>query len=119
MKQKGYKMYKLELTADEMIFLRMSLDSNPNTPEEKEFVNRLHQKLWNAKFHIPSHNKKLATKKATESRVKKAKEKIQNAINLLQLENKTITHYSISQTAGVSFNTVKKHIPDIDIIGKI
>ena len=112
-------MYKLELTADEMIFLRMSLDSNPKTPKEKEFVNRLHEKLWNAKFHITSHNKKLATKKATESRVKKAKEKIQNAINLLQLENKAITHYSISKTAGVSFNTVKKYIPDIYKIGKI
>lgn len=112
-------MFKLELTAEEMIFLRMSLDSNPNTPEEKEFVNRLHEKLWNAKFHIPSHNKKLATKKATKVRSEKAKEKIQNAINLLHLENKAITHYSIAQTSGVSYNTVKKHISDLDIIGKL
>ncbi len=47
------------------------------------------------------------------------KEKIQNAINLLQFENKAITHYSISQASGVSFNTVKKHIPDLDIIDKL
>lgn len=112
-------MYKLELTADEMIYIRMSLDSNPKTPEEKEFLNRLHEKLWNAKFHIPSHNKKLATEKATKVRSDRAKEKIQNAINLLQLENKAITHYSIAKTAEVSYNTVKKYIPDIDKIGKL
>lgn len=106
-------MYKLELTENEMIFLRMQLDSNPNTPKE------LMDKLWEAKPYIPSYNKRLATQKATKVRSDKAKEKIQNAINLLQLENKAITHYSISQTAGVSFNTVKKHIPELDIIGKL
>ena len=111
-------MYKLELTADEMIFLRMSLDG-ANTLKEKEFVDRLHEKLWNAKFHIPSHTKGNATKKATKVRTEKAKDKINNAINLLRLENKTITHYSIAQTSGVSYNTVKKHIPELDIIGKI
>ena len=107
------KKYRIELTSDEMIFLRMQLDSNPNTPKE------LIDKLWNAKPYITSYSKRFATKKATESRVKKAKEKIQNAINLLQLENKAITHYSIAQASGVSYNTVKKHIPELDIIGKL
>jgi hypothetical protein len=51
-----------------------------------------------------------AAEKATEARTKKAKAKIQNAINILNLENRKITHYSIAQEAKVSYNTVKKYI---------
>ena len=53
-----------------------------------------------------------ASEKATQARTKKAKEKIQNAINILRIENKKITHYSIAQTCGVSFTTVKKYLND-------
>lgn len=104
-------MYKLELTLEEIIFLRVHLDSNAS----KELID----KLSNPEHIYVSARKKRATKKATETRVNKAKEKIQNAINLLQFENKPITHYSIAKTADVSYNTVKKHIPDIDKIGKL
>lgn len=55
-----------------------------------------------------------ATSKATESRTAKAKEKIQNAINILRMENKKMTHYSIAKTAGVSYSTVKKYLPDVE-----
>lgn len=105
-------MYKVELTAEEVIFLRLNLH-NINAPEE--LINKLHE----AEEYIPSATKQLATQKATKVRSDRAKDKINNAINLLQLENKPITHYSISKTSGVSFNTVKKHIPDLDIIGKL
>lgn len=110
-------MYKIELTKEELIFLRLNLHTKDKN--EEELVDKLHTKLCNAKLHIPSNSKRLATQKATKVRSEKAKEKIQNAINLLHLENKAITHYSIANVSGVSFNTVKKHIPDIDIIGKI
>ena len=56
-----------------------------------------------------SKKKTESAKKATEIRSKRAKEKINNAINLLKLENKKITLYSIAKTAGVSYNTVKKY----------
>lgn len=105
-------MFRVDFTEDEMIFLRANLNSG-NAP--KELVN----KLWGAKPYHISKKKRSATQKATETRSKKAKDKINNAINLLQLENKPITHYSIAQTSGVSFNTVKKHIPNLDIIGKL
>jgi len=55
-----------------------------------------------------------ATSKATESRIAKAKEKIQNAINLLRMENKKMTHYSIAKTAEVSYVTVKKYLPNVE-----
>ena len=57
-----------------------------------------------------------AAAKATEARTKQAKEKIDNAINILRLENKKITHYSISKMSAVSYNTVKKYLSDDDII---
>ena len=54
--------------------------------------------------------RKEASKVATEARTTKAKEKIQNAINILRIEDKKITYYSIAKTAGVSYSTVKKYI---------
>ena len=74
------------------------------------------KKINNPKEIEQSSKKVIATFKATEARSKKAKEKIQNAINILRMENKSITHYSIAQMSGVSFNTVKKYINDDTII---
>lgn len=70
------------------------------------------KKLNNPKEIKYSLKKIVATREATESRTKAAKEKIQNAINILRMENKKITHYSIAQVAGVSFTTVKKYLDD-------
>jgi len=64
----------------------------------------------NAKIIKYSPDKALAAEKATEARTAKAKEKIQNAINILRMEDKKITYYSIAKTAGVSYSTVKKYI---------
>lgn len=105
-------MFKVELTQEEIIFLRLNLHTI-NAPKE------LIDKLYEAEEYIPSAKKQIATKKATKVRSDKAREKINNAINLLQLKNKPITHYSIAKTAEVSFNTVKKHIPNLDIIGEL
>ena len=112
-------MYRIKITMKELIFLRLNLHRIEVNDEELVLVNELYDKLVNAKPHSVSITKKRATKKATEVRIEKAKEKIQNAINLLHLENKTITHYSIATTSGVSYNTVKKYIPDIDKIWKL
>ncbi len=118
-------MYKVELTAEELFLLSSSLklklhkidSSETIDSSERELVNELYAKLLNAKYKYVSIRKQNATRKATEVRSKKAREKIQNAINLLHLENREITHNSIEITGGVSYNTVKKYIPDIDKIG--
>jgi len=57
-----------------------------------------------------SIKKVIACDTATEARTAKAKKKIQNAINILRMENKKLTHYSIAKTAKVSYVTVKKYI---------
>jgi response regulator of citrate/malate metabolism len=83
-----------------------------NFKEEDKVVSKLLEKLNNPKDIEYSFNKVRAADKATESRTKAAKEKIQNAINILRMENKKITHYSIAQCSGVSFTTVKKYLDD-------
>jgi beta-phosphoglucomutase-like phosphatase (HAD superfamily) len=53
--------------------------------------------------------KQRAVKKATATRSVKAKEKIENAINVLRLENKDITVYAVAKAAKVSYNTSRKY----------
>jgi len=72
--------------------------------------------LDNAKLIKYSTNKAIAAEKATAARTKKAKEKIQNAINILKMEDKKITYYSVAKTSGVSYTTVKKYITLNEII---
>lgn len=63
-----------------------------------------------AKIIKQSDKKSKAAATATAARTKIAKQKIENAINFLRLENKEITHYSISKFSKVSFVTVKKYV---------
>jgi len=58
----------------------------------------------------PSQKKIESAHRATAIRQQRAKEKIQNAINLLKLEGKEITAYSVAKTAGVSYNTARKYL---------
>ena len=73
-------------------------------------LNELKEIINNPKKIKHSSKKYIAAIEATEARTKKAKKKIQNAINILRMENKKLTHYSIAKTAKVSYVTVKKYI---------
>ena len=72
----------------------------------------LHTKLQQ---QMQSHMNKDISKKqnsiqlATKSREDAAQNKILNAINLLRIESKDITTYSIAKVSGCSYNTVKKY----------
>ena len=57
------------------------------------------------------HSKRhLSTQNATKIRTKKAKEKIQNSINLLRLEGRPITYNAIAVNSGVAYVTVRKYV---------
>jgi len=56
-----------------------------------------------------SDAQKRAAAKATSARSTRAKEKIQNAINILRMEGKNISEYAISKQSGCSINTAKKY----------
>ena len=57
-------------------------------------------------------NKKKAenTKKATEIKKLKAKEKVQNAVNLLRLQGEEVNAYRVAKIAGISYNTARKYL---------
>jgi len=60
---------------------------------------------------IPASPKKVeSAKRASKIKAKKAREKIQNAVNLLRLQGEEITAYKVAKTAGVSYNTAKKYL---------
>ena len=47
--------------------------------------------------------------KATKVRQDTAKRKIEDAVNLLRLENRNISEYAVAKKSGCSINTVKKY----------
>lgn len=125
---------RLDLSESEFEVLKSYIDFEKMKEAEKKFnkdeayyksmniteslESQLLQKINNPKKIKYSLKKVVATREATEKRSQNAKEKIQNAINILRMENKKITHYSISQVAEVSFVTVKKYISD-DVLKKL
>jgi len=54
-------------------------------------------------------------KKARGGKIKKTKEKIQNAINLLRLQNKPINAYQVAKLSGVAYNTARKYLKNSNI----
>lgn len=119
MKEKGYIMqdkysydynYRLDLDADLLCLLQKYINNTKPTNDDFILFNEMKEIVNNPKAINRSIKKQIAISKATKARTLKAKEKIQNAINLLRMENKKVTHYSIAKIAGVSFNTVKKYI---------
>jgi Fic family protein len=52
----------------------------------------------------------VATKKANEKKQETSKKKVENAINLLRLEDKEPTAYAVAKVAGISYNTASKYL---------
>jgi len=112
--------YRLDLSAEEMtaminLFQKLAQMPNSKVSREVKYLIGNKQILQSVKKIITTSSKKNAAKKAANSRREKAREKIQNAINLLRMENKPITTYSISKVSGVHFQTVQRHLKDIDL----
>ena len=49
-------------------------------------------------------------KKATEIKKLKAKEKVQNAVNLLRLQGEEVNAYRVAKIANISYNTARKYL---------
>jgi len=112
--------FRLDLSAEEMtaminLFQKLAQMPNSKVSREVKYLIGNKQILQSVKKIITTSSKKNAAKKAANSRREKAREKIQNAINLLRMENKPITTYSISKVSGVHFQTVQRHLTDIDL----
>ena len=109
--------YRIDLTKDEYDILDSIISTYFNDMEDyfegidKEYIfNKTIEKIENPKVIKESEKKELAALNATKTRTKRVKEKIQNAINILRMENKEITPYQVSKVSGVSFITCKKYL---------
>jgi len=79
------------------------------TKNELMIFDKLSDKIEYERKREVSPKKKKAMIEATNVRIRKAKEKIENAINILRMENRPITIYSVSKESGVSYNTASKY----------
>jgi len=86
--------------------LANSIDFNGNDNQElKQLIEQIEANLTK-----PKHtSKQRAAKRATIIRQERAKEKIQNAVNLLHLEGAKVNINSVSKKANVAYNTVKRY----------
>ena len=90
------------------IEINKKLQSNDKLPEDLQKAIKVLEKY--GKKIGSSEAQKRAAAKATSARTSAAKEKIQNAINILKLEGNKITQYAIAKESGCSINTVRKYI---------
>ena len=79
------------------------------TKKELIVLDRVSDKIEDERRRETSPKKKKAMLIATNARIEKAKKKIENAINILRMENRPITIYSVSKESGVSYNTASKY----------
>ena len=116
------KTYRLNLTLSEVERLQDILRDIQKIDDFEQYYNQLESfKTLKEKIQKPteikySGAKYQASQTATEARTAKAKKKIDNAINILRMENKKITHYSIANIGNVAYNTVKKYLTNDSII---
>jgi len=94
---------RLTLNDDEVLELMKAI-SKVNYPLYTKIQNQ-----YDADISRDITKKQSSILEATKSRERIAKAKINNAINLLRLEDKKITTYAIAKESGCSYNTVKKY----------
>jgi len=97
--------YRVEFSKEELGRLKELVEPNSVFADDT-----LYAKLVGAKEICITDKKRKATKNANKTKIKQSKEKIQNAINLLMLEN--VQHFtitSIAKTSNLSYSTVKKY----------
>ena len=104
--------YRLDLSSSELKELVESIEkfnSEKSLDIANSIVEQISHHLNNGKELKYSQKKQKAATNATKLRVKMAKERIVNAVNILRMENKNISEYAVAKVSGCSINTVKKY----------
>ena len=104
--------YRLDLSKDDLESLVKSIEefnASKDLNVATLLVEKISHQLNNGKEVKYSTKKQLAASNATKLRVKRAKQRIENAVNILRMENKNITMYAVAKVSGCSINTVKKY----------
>lgn len=95
---------RITLDKEEVAAVIVALEAS-NFPLSSEIAAKIREQAMKP----PHPAKQAAAIKATEVKKRRAKEAIVNAINLMRLEGRKITAYSVAKAAGVSYNTAKKY----------
>jgi len=103
--------YRLDLTSVELEQLRRVIDE---AEAAGVMVDAVRETLEGMKIIEKTLKKSVAARKATEVRQKKTREKIQNALNILRLENKEPTAFRVSKISGVAFSTAQKYLDRLE-----
>lgn len=94
---------RLTITNDEFHALQRILVQN-----DISLYNRINEEFQ--KSVLSKTKKKIkATTKANITKRRRSQEAVTNAVNILRLENKKITVYSVAKTAEISYNTAKRY----------
>lgn len=112
---------RLTLNETEFTLLQKLIDQSEKSldifsQEERSILSAISLRISKNAAKPISPKKQNATKEATQKRIREAKNKISNAVNLMRFENRKITISSIALEAGVSYNTVKKYKESINEI---
>jgi len=104
--------YRVDLSGDDLQKLVQTINDfnkNQNLEIAKSLSEQISHHLNNGKEVKYSTKKQIAASNATKLRVQKARQRIENAVNILRMENKNITMYAVAKVSGCSINTVKKY----------
>ncbi|RXK06096.1 hypothetical protein [Halarcobacter bivalviorum] len=94
---------RITITNNEFNALQKILVQN-----DMSLYNRINEEFQKSVLSRTSKKIK-ATVKANNAKRKKSKNAVVNAVNILRLENRDITIYSVAKTAEISYNTAKKY----------
>ena len=101
---------RLTVTTEEYSLIQLSLENYQEKIDNHEITLLKEKSEKQFKQSFVTHSlKRNATKKATYVRMDRTKDKIRNAINLMNLENQKISINAVSKKADVSYNSVKKY----------
>lgn len=91
----------------EVFGITVTISKKESMPDEVEKALEVLKKYGVEK--VSSKKQLEAQKRAREQNSRNAREKIENAVNLLRIENKAINMRTVSIASGCSINTVRKY----------
>jgi response regulator of citrate/malate metabolism len=106
---------RLDLTQHEYLFLIKAINESNLLEILENKYDFLIEKLQSFKL-IERGDKGIAAIKAREALQEQTKKKVENAINLLRMEQKEITPYAVAKTANISYNTAKKYLKQFNTL---
>ena len=106
---------RLDLTQHEYLFLIKAINESNLLEILENKYDFLIEKLQSFKL-IERGDKGIAANKAREALQEQTKKKVENAINLLRMEQKEITPYAVAKTANISYNTAKKYLKQFNTL---